>query len=158
MARFEIIDSDTLNKIEGWADKLVKRIQVEMQNQGINASGNLSNSLEYAIADNHIRVLANPYMLYAEKGRDKGKIPYNFSTILETWIADKHLTVPAQYKTPNQFAWAIAMKIKKYGSSKYRNPSQRQDVVGAPLSELLPELNNIISNHVVMYVNDNLFN
>ena len=49
------------------------------------------------------------------------------------------------------------MKIKKYGSSKYRNPSQRQDVVGAPLSELLPELNNIISNRVVLYINDSLF-
>ena len=77
MARIEIIDANTLNQIEGWADKLIKRIQVEMQNQGLNASGNLSNSLEYAIADNHIRVLANPYMLYEEKGRDKGKIPYN---------------------------------------------------------------------------------
>ncbi len=157
MARFEIIDSDTLKDVEAWADKLVKRIQVEMQNQGLNASGNLSNSLEYSVADNHIRVLANPYMLYAEKGRDKSKIPYNFSTILETWIADKHLTVPAQYKTPNQFAWAIAMKIKKYGSNKYRNPSERQDVLTAPMSELLPELNEIINNRVVMYVNDNLF-
>lgn len=157
MARFEIIDADTLNKIEGWADKLVKRIQVEMQNQGLNASGNLSNSLEYSVADNHIRVLANPYMLYAEKGRDKGKIPYNFSTILETWIADKHLTVPAQYKTPNQFAWAIAMKIKKYGSDKYRNPSKRQDVLEKPMSELLPDLNDILQNRVVLYINDNLF-
>ncbi len=157
MARIEIIDANTLNQIEGWADKLVKRIQVEMQNQGLNASGNLSNSLEYAISDNQIQVLANSYMLYAEKGRDKGKIPYNFSSILETWIADKHLTVPAQYKTPNQFAWAIAMKIKKYGSNKYRNPSERQDVLTAPMSELLPELNEIINNRVVMYVNDNLF-
>lgn len=155
--KFEIIDANTLKDVEAWADKLVKRIQVEMQNQGLNASGNLSNSLEYSVADNHIRVLANPYMLYAEKGRDNGKIPYNFSTILETWIADKHLTVPAQYKTPNQFAWAIAMKIKKYGSDKYRNPSKRQDVLSAPMSELLPELNDIISNHVVLYINDSLF-
>lgn len=157
MARFEIIDADTLNKVEGWADKLVKRIQVEMQNQGINASGKLSNSLEYNVADNQIQVLANNYFLYSEKGRDKGKIPYNFSDLLETWIADKHISIPSKFKTPRQFAWAIAMKIKRYGSDKYRNPSKRQDVVGTPLSEMLPELNNIIQNRVVLYINDNLF-
>lgn len=156
--RFEIIDSNTLTKVEGWTDKLVKRIQVEMHNQGINASGRLSNSLEYTIEDNHIKVLADNYFLYAEKGRDRGKIPYNFSTILEKWISDKGLAVPAKFQNANQFAWAIAMRIKKYGSSKYRNPSQRQDVVGAPLNELLPELNNILQNRVVLYVNDDLFN
>jgi len=155
--KFEIIDSDTLNKVENWADKLVKRIQVEMQNQGLNASGNLSNSLEYVIEDNHIQILANPYFLYAEKGRDKGKVPWNFTDILETWIADKHVTVPAKFQTPRQFAWAINTKIRKYGSDKYRNPSHRQDVLEKPMSELLPELNNILQNRVVLYVNDNLF-
>jgi len=155
--KFEIIDSDTLNKVENWADKLVKRIQVEMQNQKLNASGQLSNSLEYVIADNHIQVLADNYFLYAEKGRDKGKVPYNFTDILETWIADKHVTVPAKFQTPRQFAWAINTKIRKYGSDKYRNPSHRQDVLEKPMSELLPELNNILQNRVVLYVNDNLF-
>lgn len=157
MARFEIIDSDTLNKIEGWADKLVKRIQVEMQNQKLNASGQLSNSLEYVIADNHIQVLADRYFLYAEKGRDKGKVPWNFTDILETWIADKHVTVPVKFQTPRQFAWAINTKIRRYGSDKYRNPSHRQDVLEKPMSELLPELNNILQNRVVLYINDNLF-
>ena len=155
--KFEIIDTDTLQKVENWADKLVKRIQVEMQNQKLNASGQLSNSLEYVIADNHIQVLVDNYFLYAEKGRDKGKVPWNFTDILETWIADKHVTVPAKFQTPRQFAWAINTKIRKYGSDKYRNPSHRQDVLEKPMSELLPELNNILSNRVVLYLNDNLF-
>ena len=158
MARFEIIDNQTLTKVEGWANLLVQRIKIEMNNQGINASGRLSNSLEYVIEDNHVKVLADNYFLYAEKGRDKGKIPHNFSTILENWISDKGLAVPSKFQNANQFAWAIAMKIKKYGSSKYRNPSQRQDVVGAPLNELLPELNNILQNRIVFYINDSLFN
>lgn len=155
--KIEIIDTDTLQKVENWADKLVKRIQVEMQNQKLNASGRLSNSLEYTIADNHIKVLADKYFLYSEKGRDKGKVPYNFTDILETWIADKHVTVPAKFQTPRQFAWAINTKIRKYGSDKYRNPSHRQDVLEKPMSELLPELNNILQNRVVLYINDNLF-
>lgn len=155
--KFEIIDTDTLQKVENWADKLVKRIQVEMQNQGINASGRLSNSLEYSVADNHIQVLADKYFLYAEKGRDKGKVPWNFTDILETWIADKRLVVPAKFQTPRQFAWAINTKIRRYGSDKYRNPSKRQDVLEKPMSELLPELNDILQNRVVLYINDNLF-
>lgn len=155
--KFEIIDSDTLNKVENWADKLVKRIQVEMQNQKLNASGQLSNSLEYSIDNNNIKVLADKYFLYSEKGRDKGKVPWNFTDILETWIADKRLVVPTKFQTPRQFAWAINTKIRKYGSDKYRNPSKRQDVLEKPMSELLPELNNIIQNRVVLYINDNLF-
>lgn len=156
--KFKIIDSDTLNKVENWADKLIKRIQVEIQNQKLNASGQLSNSLEYVIADNHIQVLADNYFLYAEKGRDKGKVPYNFTDILETWIADKHVTVPAKFQTPRQFAWAINTKIRRYGSDKYRNPNKRQDALEKPMSELLPELNNILQNRVVLYINDSLFN
>ena len=155
--KIEIIDTQTKTNIENWADKLVKRIQIEMQNQGLNASGNLSNSLEYAIADNHISVLADKYFLYAEKGRDKGKVPWNFTDILETWIDDKRVTVPAKFQTPRQFAWAINTKIRKYGSDKYRNPSKRQDVLEKPMSELLPQLNDIISNRVVLYINDSLF-
>lgn len=155
--RFEIIDSNTLTKVEDWANLLVQRIQIEMNNQGINASGRLSNSLEYTIEDNHIKVLADNYFLYAEKGRERGKVPYNFTAILEKWISDKGLAVPAKFRNTNQFAWAINTKIRKYGSDKYRNPSKRQNVVGAPLNELLPKLNEILTNRIVFYINDNLF-
>ena len=58
-----ITDPETLSDLGDWCDALIKRIQLEMHNQGINASGNLSNSLEYTIADEsdgtHMRVLAD---------------------------------------------------------------------------------------------------
>lgn len=153
--KFEIIDNQTLIKVEDWANLLVQRIKIEMNNQGLNASGRLSNSLEYTIEDNHVKILADNYFGFAEKGRTAGKVPQNFADILEKWIEDKGLT-PIQ-GTNRQFAWAIAMKIKNYGSEKYRNPSKRQNVVGAPLNELLPELNNILQNRIVFYINDDLF-
>ena len=158
MARFEIIDNQTLTKVEDWANLLVQRIKIEMNNQGINASGRLSNSLEYVIEDNHVKVLADNYFGFAEKGRTAGKVPYNFTAILEKWISDKGLAVPSKFQNANQFAWAVNTQIRKYGSDKYRNPSKRQNVVGAPLNELLPELNKILQNRIVFYINDSLFN
>jgi hypothetical protein len=155
--RFEIIDTQTKTNIANWLDRVIGQIRTEMHNNKINASLNLSNSLEGIITDdNHIQILANPYFLYAEKGRTAGKVPQNFADILEKWIDNKGLT--PIHGTKRQFAWAIAMKIKHYGSKRYRNPSERVDLLGDVLNKELPELNEIISNRVVIYLNDNLFN
>ncbi|MBR3467159.1 MAG: hypothetical protein IKH15_08085 [Bacteroidales bacterium] len=155
--RFTIIDNETKRRVGEWADKLVKRIQVEMQNQGLNASGNLSNSLEWEVGDDSVRVLADPYFLYAEGGRRAGKVPVNFSHIIERWISDKKVVRPAKFRTDRDFAWSIVHNIKTYGSSKYRGDRPKDDVLSAPMDELLPELNEIIENRVVFFVNDNLF-
>ena len=61
-----------------------------MHNKNVDASGNLSSSLEYVIENEddgtHIKVLANNYFIYAEGGRTAGKVPYNFTDILKQWI------------------------------------------------------------------------
>ena len=153
-----ITDSKTLSDLSNWADTLIKRIQVEMENQGINASGNLSNSLEYRITDEgdgtHIQVLADPYFIYAEGGRDKGKIPRNFTDILKQWIKDKGLSV--NDKEDAQFASSIAWKIAKHGSARHRDKNPA-DVVGPALDEMRPKLNQILESSLVAYVNDSLF-
>ena len=155
-----ITDSRTLSDLNNWADTLVKRIQVDMQNNELNASGNLSNSLEYVITDEsdgtHIKVMADPYFLYAEKGRKSGKVPYNFISILEEWIADKGVFVPSKFRTAKQFAGAIYYNIKTYGSKRWRTDNPL-DVVGDAVSEMLPKLNGILETSVVGYINDNLF-
>lgn len=155
--RFTIIDNETKAKIASWADKLVQRIRVEMQNQGLNASGNLSNSLEYEVGDDSVRILADPYFLYAEGGRAAGKVPVNFSFIIERWIKDKGVSKPAKFKTDRDFAWSIVHNIKHYGSSKFRGDRPKDDVLSAPMDEMLPELNEIIENRMVFFVNDNLW-
>lgn len=153
-------DKQTLAELNAWSDTFVKRLQVELQNQGINASGNLSNSLEYTITNesdgSHITVLGASYFIYAEKGRRAGKIPYNFVDILEEWIADKGITVP-QGLTPRRFASAIAWKIKRYGSLRYRTQSPT-DVVQPVMDEMYPKLGDILESRIMVYVNDNLFN
>ena len=156
MARFEIIDTQTKTNIENWLDRVIGQIRVEMHNNKINASGSLSQSLEGRITDdNHVQILANNYFLYSEKGRTAGKVPFNFMDILKTWIKNKGLSVNP--KRDAQFAFLKKQKIKLYGSKRYRNPSERVDLLGNVLNKELPELNDIISNRVVLYVNDNLF-
>lgn len=154
-----ITDANTLAALNAWSDTFVKRLQVELQNQGINASGNLSNSLEYVITNEgdgtHIQILADPYFFYAEHGRRAGKIPYNFVDILEEWVADKGIAVPSGL-TARKFASAIAWKIKRYGSLRYRTKSPA-DVVQPVADEMIPRLNDILENRVMYYVNDNLF-
>lgn len=153
-------DPNTLAALDAWGDTFVKRLQVEMQNQGINASGNLSNSLEYVITNEgdgtHISVLADPYFFYSEHGRRAGRIPYNFVDIIEEWIADKRLTVP-QGLTPRRFASAIAYKIKYYGSRRYRQKDPA-DLVQPVMDEMYPKLGDILESRVMYYINDNLFN
>ena len=156
MARFEIIDTQTRTNIENWLDRVIGQVRVEMHNNKINASGSLSQSLEGRITDdNHVQILANNYFLYSERGRTAGKVPYNFMDILKTWISKKGLSVSPKKDT--QFAFLTMRKIKRYGSKRYRNPSERVDLVGDVLNKELSELNNIIQNRVVLYINDNLF-
>lgn len=155
-----ITDSKTLSDLSNWADTLIKRIQVEMQNQGINASGNLSNSLEYRITNEtdgtHIQVLADSYFIYGEGGRTSGKVPTNFIDILEDWVNTKGISVPSQFKNARAFAGAIYYNIKTYGSKRHRENTPA-DVVGPALNEMRPKLNEILENSVVAYVNDELF-
>ena len=155
-----IFDQPTLDKIGVIADRICDEIRVKMHNEGINASGNLSNSLEWQIGNesdgSHLRILAAPYFEYSEKGRTAGKVPYNFMDILKTWISRKGLSVNP--KRDAQFAFLIMRKIKNYGSKRYRNPSERVDLVGDALNKELPEINEILGTRMVLYINDNLFN
>ena len=153
-------NKQTLAALNAWSDTFVKRLQVELQNQGINASGNLSNSLEYVITNEgdgtHIQILADPYFFYAEHGRRAGKVPYLFADILAEWAQDKQIQLPNKFKDYKQFGWAIAQKIRYYGSRRYREKDPA-DVVQPVADEMIPRLNDILENRVLYYVNDNLF-
>lgn len=155
-----ITDANTISKLNEWGSEFVGRLKAELWNQHITASGNLADSLEYVISDKsdgtHITVLGDSYFIYAEKGRRAGKVPYNFVDIIQQWLEDKGIQVP-QGLTPKRFASSIAYKIKYYGSLKYRTKSP-SDVVEPVASEMIPRLNDILENRVMMYVNDELFN
>ena len=151
-------DKQTLAALNAWSDTFVKRLQVELQNQGINASGNLSNSIEYTIENGedgtHITILADNYFFYSEHGRRAGKVPYLFADILAEW--DKQIQLPNKFKDYKQFGWAIAQKIRHYGSRRYRQKDPA-DLVQPVMDEMYPKLGDILESRIMMYVNDNLF-
>lgn len=151
------LDEYISQNIGEWADRVVGELKVELHNQGIDASGDLSSSLEWEIDGDELKILAAPYFFYAEAGREPGRIPYNFSDILERWIKDKGVTRPAKFKTDRQFASAIAYKIKNYGSSRHRGDRPKADVVGPVLDAELPKLNELVGNLCIYYINDTLF-
>lgn len=150
-----LIDSNS-TILNNWCGKLIEDIRKSMNVNNINASGELSNSLEYTIKDNGIKFYANDYFEYAEMGRRSGGVPYYFEEILNQWIKNKGIGVPSKFKTSLEFANAIKWKIKKYGSSKYRNPATRVDLLTEPLNDNMPDLDDIVANQIVFCINDNL--
>lgn len=152
------IDKYILDDIEHWLDTFVKEVQVELHNDGTNASGSLSDSFSYKIEKHsdgvHAIVEANNYLVYAEGGRKAGKTPKNFIDILKQWIKDKGLSVSD--KDDARFAFFVARKTRNFGSRRYRD-NDIDDVLGKVLSRERPKLDDILENRLVVYANDNLF-
>lgn len=151
------LDEYLAGRVEEWAARVVGELRVELHNQNIDASGNLSASLEYEVDGDHVRILADDYFEYAEVGRRAGKVPYHFADILERWIRDKGVIRPASFRSDRSFAFAIAYNIKHFGSTRYRGDRPKVDLVGPVLDKELPVLNDIVGNVVTFYLNDNLF-
>ena len=141
--------------LEEVGKKLIEAIRQRMAEENINASGNLSDSLECRVSDSGLQILADDYFQYAENGRPAGKIPYDFATILERWVEAKGVNVPAKFKDAHQFGWAIAMNIKKYGSLRHRTNTQ-VDLVDEPINSVMDEVTDILTKVFLQTINDNL--
>lgn len=126
-----IVFEDTL---EEFANNLIADIKYEMQNQGLGGS-DLEKSLDYEINGDRVTVTAAPYLKYAQKGRGPGKVPRDFTEILETWIVKNGIRPATGNIT--QFANAIKWKTIKEGSAIYRGDRPERDVVTRPIEENL---------------------
>ena len=97
-------------------------IQQNMESEGINASGETSNSLAVTVNGNFVRLSnenKNPFET-TEEGRPSGKIPGNFTDIILQWHKDKGLNW-GEEKEARKIAGAVAWgKIRKFG---YGRPS-----------------------------------
>lgn len=131
-------------------ENLVVDIRDGIVKYNINASGELYKSIEYTINGNSVEILSNDYITYAQFGRKKGKVPYNFANIIADWAVKKGV-VPAGM-TPIEFGWATSTKIKKYGSAKHRGSIPQTDLLEKPIQEALarlyPDLQTILVDSV----------
>lgn len=126
-----IVFEDTL---EEFANNLIADIKYEMQNQGLGGS-NLEKSLDYEVNGDRVTVTAAPYLKYAQKGRGPGKVPRDFTEILETWIVKNGIRPATGNIT--QFANAIKWKTIREGSAIYRGDRPERDVITRPIEENL---------------------
>lgn len=109
-------------------------IRMQMAQYGLGDS-DLAKSVAYDVEGNEIKITANSYYDYAEKGRGPGKVPYNFKDILETWIVSRG--IKPKDGNISKFASAIAWTTIQSGSYLYRHPEQQRDFDTEPIQENL---------------------
>lgn len=135
--------------LQDWGNKVVKKIQDNMQGLGINASGETSASLEAVLTDKGIQILGAPY--FAER-TEIGRTPtvnhknWDFAAVIAQWIDDKGIRGTFQISDDRDLkrvSKAIAMKISREGSQKYREPEKRTDVYSSILIESIDDLSKI---------------
>lgn len=134
--------------IEQFSNELIDNIRENMASYGLGDS-RLAQSLEPEIEGNHLKIWANDYFEYAEKGRPAGKIPFNFTDILEEWISRRNISHTGSTR---QFASAIAWKTYREGSYLYRNPSEQRDFLDGVLDEPMAKFQDAFN----IFIKDNL--
>lgn len=146
----ELINKNAAKEI---AEELIGAIRTKMADSGVNASGNLSESLEPVVTEYGFQILADQYFPYAEVGRPSGRVPQDFGKILSKWVEDKHLKFGDM--TPIQAGWAIAHNIKTYGSQRYRE-NKPVDLISDAVDEVMPEIEEQLGDMFLKTINDSL--
>lgn len=134
--------------IEQFAAEVTRSIQENMASYGLGDS-RLALSLEPEIEGNHLKIWANDYWPYAENGRPAGKIPFNFTDILEEWISRRNISHTGSTR---QFANAIAWKTYREGSYLYRHPEEHRDFLDGVLDEPMAKFQDAFN----IFIKDNL--
>ena len=135
---------DNLDNLKTLLDKMVAEMRDNLAKTNTNASGRTSASLRVVMTDTGGQIWGRRYFRGVEQGRAGGRVPHNFTSIIEQWILDKGLTPSAiPYKRNPSATWqpkytpeerglqrmasAIAHTIEKSGTSLYRSGG-RQDI------------------------------
>lgn len=125
-------------------EDFIIKFKDEMSKRNKNASGTTSNSLSIQHVQGGVLLYKNggaPFSVL-EEGRDPGKLPYDFISILEKWSIDKGL----QFSSPQErrsFAYLLGRRIERSG------------IKGSPdlwLTKLLEDFTPIVSDVYYKYV------
>lgn len=141
--RVSVDFSETLAE---WAVKLIKTIQGNMERLNVNATGETSASLEYALTDSGIQILGAPFFAErTEVGRTptSRKDPWDWQTKLAEWIKAKGLESRfniSDDRDLQKVVRAIYWKMNREGSLKYREPDKQTDVYSTAVTEAVDEL------------------
>lgn len=145
-----------LDELKTLLDKMVAEMRDNLAKTKTNASGRTSASLRVVMTDTGGEIWGRKYFRGVEQGRAGGRVPRNFTSIIEQWIIDKRLTPSAiPYKRKPSAKWspkytpeerglqrmasAIAHTIEKSGTSLYRKGG-RKDIFTNVIEENKPAL------------------
>ena len=157
-----------LDELKTILDKMVAEMRDNLASTGTNASGRTSQSLRVVMTDTGGQIWGRRYFRGTEQGRAGGRIPRNFTSIIEQWIIDKGLTpsaIPYKRKpsakwspkyTPDergmrQMASAIAHTIEKSGTSLYRKGGRKDiftNVIEENKTDILKVAKEIITTNL----------
>ena len=110
--------------LEEFGQRIVDEMQNQLfENKSVN-TGDLARSItSNIVTKNETETLQMSLLWYGElledggPARKAGRMPP--IRPIEGWIKRKNIPVPASFKSPENFAWAIAKSIAKKGAKKY---------------------------------------
>lgn len=140
-------------KIEEILQQLKSEILTQYEAKNLKASGNFARQLHILKkSDNHYQVIAPHYVYTFEHGRKAGKVPKAFASIIYKWSEDKGITF-ANDKQRTRFAFAVANKISKQGTSQYRNNTNRGQIYTPAINKAITEIQEAFKEELMTKVN-----
>lgn len=106
------------NKIFKLFDEVIQDLKDEMEARNKVASGKTLKSFEFRDTEDGyelVQVLDDAAPLYIlQEGREPGKVPYDFTSILEKWSEDKGIVFTTE-RERHSFAFLLGKRIKEKG-------------------------------------------
>lgn len=122
-----------LRNLKAQLEALGREYVAELTRQLLNAdkvaTGQLINSLDYEVLDTVnglvLKILADDYLTYVDKGRRPGKRPPQ--KVIQKWVENRGIKIKKQ--TPAQTAFVIARSIGKKGIKPTNVLKKTQDSI-----------------------------
>lgn len=140
-------------KIEEILLKLKNEVLTQYEAKNLKASGNFQRNLQIKKkSETHYQLIAPYYVYTFEHGRKPGKVPKAFASIIYKWSEDKGITFTNE-KQRSRFAFAVANKISKQGTSQYRNNTNRGQIYTPAINEAITEIQEAFKEELMTKVN-----
>lgn len=157
-------------------DRCAQAIAQRLDDTRTTASGRTKASLRVEAIEQTFTLLGRHPFATVETGRQAGKVPINFLEILKQWAVDKQISLePIQYTripsdrwqpkyTPeeralNQFAGAVAHKIRTEGSRLHRSGG-RADIYSEEIERTIKNITEgmraLVKSQVITTLNEQI--
>lgn len=127
--------------LQEWGERVVGKIQENLDSTGTTASGRTKDSIELVVGNGELTIYGRQYFRGVEQGRPGGGIPYRFQDILYQWASDKGiLSNFGETESKQRSAlYMVGQFIKNNGTKLYRSGG-RDDIYTSVFDEELPVL------------------